>query len=327
MKLNAQSLNNHLKNNALPLYWVSGDEPLLVQECLDNLRENLKAKGFLERDVYDLNSNFDWPQFILETKSLSLFAEKSIIELRLNDKKLPDAGKKALQSYLQNPSPEKVIIISSAKLEAQTLKTKWFTAIEQLSALIQIWPIDSKELPKWISQRLLAQGLNADAASVELLTEFGEGNLLAIKQDIEKLSLLHPNAKLTVHEVEKAISDNARFNIFDLSDAMLAGETLRAIRILKGLKSQGTETILILWAIVRELRTLSNLQNEKNINDQLLRRNGIWPKRMPLVKKALARGHQYKNYLNQALHIDALIKGVTSGDVWDSFEDLVIALS
>jgi len=301
-------------------------------ESCDVVRQAAATADFTERKCYELEASFNWNNFIGEARSLSLFADKSLLELRLGSKKLPDAGRKALHGYLKSPSPEKIILIISDKLDAGTQKTKWFHHIESAGAFIQIWPLNASELPRWISQRLQNAGLHVDQAGIQLLSDRGEGNLLAVVQDIEKLSLLYPNGKLSCDDVASAISDNARFDLFTLVDAAVSGQGDRVIRILFNLKEEGTEAILILWAITRELRMLATVSGavaDGEPLDQALRANGVWSRRIPLVKKALNRSpHLYwRRLLKFAAQIDGVLKGAFPGNRWDGLERLALGLT
>ncbi len=323
MKISVNNLEQQLRNKILPLYWIAGDEILLVQEASDRIRLYAKNLGFSNKIIFYLDTQFNWNHFIAETKSLSLFAELTLIELRLGDKKLPEAGRKILADYLQSPALDKLILITSGKIDAATQKTKWFEAIETLSGFVAVWPFTAVELIRWIESYFKANQLIATNEVKQLLAERGEGNVLAIKQDIEKLSLLYPKANLEVDKVSEVISDNARFDIFALVDAALDNNPTRVIKILKILRQEGIEPILILWTLAREIRTLLTLSEKKELlTESALKKYGIWPKRIPLIKKALQHGtsHRYEKLLSECANIDAMIKGVQNGNVWDSLE-------
>lgn len=330
MKISINNLEQQLNNKILSLYWVAGDEPLLVQEASDKIRQQLKKAGYLNRNIFYLDNYFNWNHFIGETKNLSLFADLTLIELRLGDKKLTEIGRKILADYLQLPAIDKVILINSEKIDLATQKTKWFEAIETLSGFIAVWPLTSVELQRWIEHHLTMQQLSAPKAVIQLLAERGEGNLLAIKQDIEKLSLLYPKAELQMEAVSSVISDNTRFDIFALTDAALEKKSARVIKILKVLQQEGIEPILVLWALAREIRTLLALCETNNpLTETSLKKYGIWPKRIPLIKVALQHGSYvcYAQLLAECAVLDATIKGIKKGNVWDGLERISLSLA
>jgi DNA polymerase-3 subunit delta len=330
MKIASNQLVSSLKRELLPAYWISGDDPLLLQEACDLVRAHTKTLGFDTRRVFYIDTNFNWHDFLGETQSLSLFSENTLIELRLGDKKLPDAGRKALTEYLKQPATDKVILIIGGKLDAASQKTKWFKAIEAYAGFVQIYPLNSNELPNWIALRLKKYELTADKEAIKLLAERGEGNLLALSQDLEKLSLQYPKANIALDQVMSAISDNSHYDIFALVDAALAANAERTLKILSVLKGEGIEPILILWALAREIRLLFNLsKSAEPVSESLLRKNGVWPKRMALIKFALNRGSLklYEKLLQQCAYVDEMLKGIRLGNSWDALERMSLNLA
>jgi DNA polymerase-3 subunit delta len=237
MRIKPEQLSRTLSSNNLPLYWLSGDEPLLMQEATDLIRTRYRENGYSEREILNVNKSFDWGQFLQSTGNLSLFAEKKIIELRLSTAKLEDTGKKAIQHYLSELNPDYLILLSGPKLDVATLKTKWFTAIEKHGAFVQIWPIKTEELSDWLEQRLRREGIQADNEAVHLLVDKVEGNLLAAMQEIEKLKLLASGTgkntvRLDAKTVMQVVADSSRYNTYQLIDAALLGEVGRAQKML-----------------------------------------------------------------------------------------------
>lgn len=330
MKIPLINLEQHLKEKMLPLYWVSGDEPLLMQEVLDKIRASAKNKGFSNRIIFEVDNHFNWNEFLAEARNLSLFADLTLIELRLGDKKLSEAGRKLLAEYLQKPAPDKLVVLSGEKIDAASQKTKWFEAIEKFSGFIAVWPLTGVELHRWIESQLKANQLSAAKEVIQLLAERGEGNLLALKQDIEKLNLLYPSSQLTLDQVSSVIADSSRFDIFALADAALEANAKRVIKILESLRQEGIESILVLWALAREIRTLLALSETNDpLTEMSLRKYGVWPKRIAIIKSAVKRGsiEHYQKLLSQCSNIDSMIKGVQAGNVWDSLERVSLQLS
>lgn len=331
MKLRSEQLPQHLKSNLAAIYLVSGDEPVLVQENCVAIRETAKAQGFDERIAFQVDKAFVWDDLIAATHNLSLFSDKSLLELHLPTAKPGDKGGKILQSYVTNPPADKLLLIITNKLDAATQKTKWFNAVAEKGVIVQTWPITIAQLPGWIASKMQKLGLNADAEGLKLLAEYGEGNLLAVVQEIEKLQLLYGNATLTAQQIMTAISDNARFNVFDLVDTVLVGDLGKGLRILRSLKTEKTEPTLVLWALARELRSLITMavQIERgNVMDAVLQQNRVWQQRKLAIKTALQQHKSIalKKMLQQCAKLDRIIKGAEIGNVWNELETLAIKL-
>lgn len=320
MQLRLDQLDKHLKNELAPLYLISGEVPLLMQEACDAVRKTAAQHGFIEREVLQIETGFNWNIFATATNTLSLFSSKQLLELRIGNA-LGEAGGKALQSYLEHLPSDKILLISTGKLDAKIQKTSWFQTINKIGITVPIWPIETQQLPNWITQRLAKAELQAEPAGIQLLAECAEGNLLAGAQEIEKLKLTYGKGLLSTEAIAKAVSNSSRFDVFNLVDAALLGENKRIVQILNGLKSEGVEAILVLWALARELRTLVNMG--------LGSTQGVWEKRKPLLRNALKQ-HSIKNLqqlLQHAHKIDCMIKGLKTGNVWDELQTLSLAIA
>ncbi|WP_259759111.1 DNA polymerase III subunit delta [Pseudomonas sp. GCEP-101] len=336
MKLNPGQLAKHLQGNLAPVYVVSGDEPLLCQEACDAIRAACRQRDFGERQVFNAEANFDWGQLLEAGASLSLFAEKRLIELRLPSGKPGDKGAAILQEYLQRPPEDTVLLVSLPKLDGSTQKTKWAKALIDGDAaqFIQIWPIDVHQLPQWIRQRLSQAGLAASQDAVDLIAARVEGNLLAAAQEIEKLKLLADGQQIDADTVQAAVADSARFDVFGLIDAALNGEAAHCLRMLEGLRGEGVEPPVILWALAREIRVLASLAQQFSQGVPLDKafsqaRPPIWDKRRPLMSKALQRhtAPRWNQMLQDAQLIDAQIKGQAVGNVWNSLARLALLVA
>ncbi|EKE01350.1 MAG: DNA polymerase III subunit delta [uncultured bacterium] len=313
MKIQIQQLSQHLTEKTAPIYLISGDEFLLVQEACDTVRQHAITTGYSERETFYIEPGFSWESFITSTSNLSLFSERSLIELHLKSK-LTDTGSKILQNYAKKPTSDKIVLIIADKLDASQQKTAWFKAIDTYGVVIPIWPIDFSQLPLWINKRLQQTGLKTDGHGIKLLADHAAGNLLAAAQEIEKLRLLYGSGNLTANQIITVITDNARFNVFNLLDTALAGKTGLLIRMLDNLKAEGTEPTIILWAIARELRSLVNMSfaiKKGSSLDQVMTQNNVWSTRKALTKQALLRHNltSLQNLLKHAAHIDCIIKG------------------
>ena len=332
MKIRAEQLQSHLSKELLPVYVISGDEPLLAQESADAVRLAARNKGFSGREVFHGEGKFDWSQLHNEANALSLFAEKKIIEIRISNGKPGDKGSKALCELCANPSPDNLLLVILPKLERSAQNSKWVKALEAVGAHIQVWPITGEQLPRWIKQRLLESNITANQQAVEILAERVEGNLLAAVQEIEKLKLLAIEGKVDAIMMSSVVADSARYNLFEFVDKVLAGDAQSAARSLRGLHSEGTDAIPLLWAITRELRILikASEQISRGENrDWALKNAGVWEKRLPLFRTAIQRcsAAHLRMLLYQAGAIDRGIKGMRKADIWDELTTLVLSLA
>lgn len=336
MKLSPAQLNKHLQGQLAPVYIVSGDDPLLCQEAADAIRGAARQQGYDERQVFSADANFDWGSLLLAGASLSLFAQRRLLELRLPSGKPGDKGASALIEYCARPAEDTLLLISLPKLDGSAQKTKWGKALIEGSQcqFIQIWPVDAQQLPQWINQRLSQAGLSAQRDAVDLIAARVEGNLLAAAQEIEKLKLLAEGNQITVETVQAAVADSARFDVFGLVDAILNGEAAHALRMLEGLRGEGVEPPVILWALARELRLLAGLAQQFSQGVPLDKafsqaRPPVWDKRRPLVSKALQRlsAQRWAMLLQDAQRIDAQIKGQAVGSPWTSLARLSLLMA
>ncbi|WNW13299.1 DNA polymerase III subunit delta [Pseudomonas sp. DTU_2021_1001937_2_SI_NGA_ILE_001] len=336
MKLAPAQLAKHLQGPLAPVYVVSGDDPLLCQEAADAIRAAARQQGFDERQVFSADNNFDWGTLLQAGASLSLFAERRLLELRLPSGKPGDKGAAALIEYCSRPAEDTLLLVSLPKLDGSAQKTKWGKALIEGAQcqFIQIWPVDAGQLPQWIRQRLSQAGLAATQDAVELIAARVEGNLLAAAQEIEKLKLMAEEGQITVETVQAAVADSARFDVFGLTDAVLNGDAAHALRMLEGLRGEGVETPVILWALTRELRSLATMALQYSQGMPLDKvfssaRPPVWDKRKPLMSKALQRlsAKRWSQLLLEAQRIDEQIKGQAPGSAWSSLARLAVLMS
>ncbi len=337
MEISSGQLNAQLRPPNRALYWVSGDDPLLMLEAGDAIRSFLRKQGFEQRDLFHVDKNFDWNNFFQLTSSLSLFAEKRVIELRFASAKPDEEGKKALQHFIDNPSTDIAVMIIGPKLDKATTSTKWFANLMANALLVKVWPLKREELPNWLNTRLKAAGISASRDAVAMLADRVEGNLLAAVQDIERIKLAYADNNGTAKQLEASdivdfVNDNSRLTSFDLIDATLLGETSRAQKILQGLRAEGVHPLPILATFTRELDSLLPMlaQKEQGQTSEVIMRNArVWSNRKTAVKSSLAR--LSKSEVWQLLHharlIDGAIKGMNLANPWDELSLLSLRLS
>lgn len=330
-KLKPEQLSAQLDREIAPIYIVSGDEHLLVQESCDEIRKACLAQGFDNRELYHVEANFDWDVLHYASQSVGLFSEKKFIELRINAK-LSDKGRKALAEYAQQPPDDTVLLLILPKLERRQLSGKWFSSLEKAGQFIQIWPISPPQLPRWIERRAKLLHLKLDREAVLLLASRVEGNLLAASQELLKLNLLNIDGVIDAKTLSDAVADSARYDVFTLVDYALKGDAVGASKILQGLKDEGTDTMAVLWALSREVRTLLQLRQELDSGKNFqtcARKLGIWESRQSLIQSALRR--LKKNQLHLLLRLagqtDRAVKGLHPADPWQVCIDLVLILS
>lgn len=333
MKLRANQLKQHFERQApQSLYIVSGEEPLILQEACDAIRAGVKAAGYSEREVCPADNNFNWHAVLESANSMSLFGDRKLIEIRQDKPKFDDAAKKALSHYLERPNPDTVLLIVLPKLEKAFTSTKWFQAIENIGLHVQIWPMESRELPAWIDARMRQNGMTPSREAVALLAERVEGNLLAAAQEIEKLRLLVGTGNIDIQAIANAVTDHARYNIYDLVDNAIDRQTEHALKMLHFCRASGEEPPVLLWAFAKELRTLTAIQHQAQKGIQLpklMQDFRIWDKRKPLVQRALSKLslHTLESALQLISRIDRAVKGWAPGDPWEGMAALILLLA
>ncbi|MFN2288693.1 MAG: DNA polymerase III subunit delta [Chromatocurvus sp.] len=332
MRIYPEKLEGHLRKTLLPVYLVSGDETLLVQECADSIRAAAREHGCSERVVMDAGRDFDWQELLQHASNLSLFSQQQLLELRLPDARPGSEGSKALCRYLDNPSPDNTLLIVAGKLDRTATNSKWFRAIDSTGGTLSLWPIKPGELPRWLQQRASAAGLRLTADAATLLAERTEGNLLAAAQEIEKLALLGEQQVIDIDSVTDNVLSSARFGVFNMLDTALAGDARGALRMLQGLRAEGVELAVMMWVFSRELRLLQALVADcaRGVQaQQALQQQRVWKSRLSVVGAALERhdGRSLSQLLQLALNADAATKGYGPGDAWQHLETLLVALA
>ena len=331
-QLRTDQLAGQLAGNLSPVYFIHGDETLLVNECADAVRRAARQQGFSDRQVFSADSGFDWNTLLAASDSLSLFSERRILELRLPTGKPGREGARALCAYAERLPADTVLLIISAKLEAAARKSKWVQMLDRVGVSVPVWPVEAAQLPAWIDRRMRAHQMLPSRDALQLIADRVEGNLLAAAQEIEKLHLLHGPGALDLETVAELVADSARYDIFVLVDAALAGDATYAQRVLTGLRGEGVEPVLVLWALTREIRSLESMsravQGGKPLRRVLAERR-VWEKRKPLISSVLQRihGQQWWALLQRCALLDRVIKGRAPGSAWDELLQLTMWLA
>ncbi|MFY0665238.1 MAG: DNA polymerase III subunit delta [Natronospirillum sp.] len=319
MDIKAEQLAQHLSKQFLPIYVVMGQEPLLVLETLDALRQHARKSGVGERRVLQADAQFSWSSLIEANQAMSLFSDRLLLELNLERK--PDkAGQDVLQEYAASPNPDNILLVNGTALDRATLKTKWFKTFTAQAGVINVWPIQRQQLPQWLSQRARQLKLTLTPDAAQLLAERVDGNLLAAKQELEKLALLC-DGEVTAELVLDSVVDNARFTVFDLTDAAHTGDLARAQRILDSLRSEGVEPLMVQWALTREARHAVQIQEKvrrgESIDQACMALRIMGPRQGP-VKQAVNRikPARWSTLLQLLQRTDAAVKGSDNLDPW-----------
>ncbi|GLU30783.1 DNA polymerase III subunit delta [Trinickia caryophylli] len=323
MQLRLDALEPHLAKGLAALYVVFGDEHLLVQEACDRIRVAARGAGFTERSVFTVERSFDWSALVGASQSMSLFGDRQLIELRIPSGKPGKEGAEALKMLASAGNPDVLLLVTLPRLDAAMQKAAWFAALAEAGAALRIDAVERAQLANWVAQRLAQQGQRVTAGeegrrSLQFIVERVEGNLLAAHQEIQKLGLLYPQGALTFEQVHDAVLNVARYDVFKLNEAMLAGDVGRLARMLEGLKGEGEAAVLVLWALTEELRTLLRIKRGTAAGKplaMLLRENRVWGPRERLVGPALARLTEpvLEEGLALAAGLDRQVKGLTAG--------------
>src|SRR5579864_3273108 len=321
MKLNTDSLATHLRERLLPVYLISGDEPLLAGEAADAVRARARAAGFTEREVHFPERAGDWDEVHGAALSRSLFGTQRLLEIRMSGRP-GAAGNAALVAMLGAGDPDTLFLILTPRLEREAQSADWVRAVEAHGAWVQIWPVDAGRLVAWLRGRARQLGLNADDGALELIAERTEGNLLAAHQEPGKLALLAGGAPVTPETVLSSVADSARFDVFQLSEAVLTGSAARALRVLAGLRCEGTEPTLVLWALSKALHDAWNTLGAAGGAGR------PWGRQGAALEQARRRAPRmpFADLSARAARADRIIKGRTVGSAWDELTLLTAAL-
>ena len=326
MRLRAEQLPAALARGLAGIYLVSGDEPLLVGEAADAIRAAARAAGYADRRVFFIDRSFSWDELRLATQSLSLFAERRLFELRMPSGK-PDKGAALLAELAAQSAADLIYLVVTDKLDRKAGDAPWVQAIEKHGAWVPIQPVDTAALPAWLRGRAKMLHIDIGAEASSLIVDRVEGNLLAAQQELEKLKLLANGGLIDVDLVLRSVGDSARYDVFQVAEAAAAGDAARALRVLLGLKSEGVEPTLILWALLRELRGMWQARERDRLRSAA--RGSGWNLAATPSARALSRLKKLPlaPLLMQASDTDRIIKGLGVGDAWSALIGLTGAFA
>jgi DNA polymerase-3 subunit delta len=343
VRLRPDQLKRSLEKGLASVYLLSGDEPLQIQECLDQLRAAARAEGFSERVVLHADARFDWSALRELGENLSLFAEKRLIDLRLGGTKPDKRGVEAIKAAVEQPNPDHLLLISARGMDKRSLSSAWVKAIDAAGAIVQVWPVDAKRLPGWVARRSKASGMELTAEACRLVAERSEGNLLACAQELDKIKLLYGERPVDVEDVLASTTDSSRFGAFDLVDCVLEGNTARAVRITMALKDEGHDPLQVLGPLAWMLRSAHAISVRLERGDSLNRilaggKFAVWRRHQSALESALNRNgpEDWRRFILLAGAIDRLAKGTGEradwgvkryrGEAWDALVELALAV-
>jgi DNA polymerase-3 subunit delta len=334
-RLHEQLLGQRSTAPLAPVYLVSGDDPLLVNEVVDVLRAAAGRRGLAERIAHVVGGHFNWDAVGASLSNLSLFSSGTLVEVRLTKATPGDEGSRELRRLATRAPDGNCVLVITPKLTGKTAQSAWVSALAEAGVWVETRQPDLAELPDWIARRFRAAGLGCEAEGLQLLAERVEGNLLAAQQEIDKLALLHaPATVLTANQIREAVADGARFDVFQLADAALLGDVPRAVRVLNGLREEGTAAPLVLWSLVREALLLADAGARASVErdpGRGVRSAGVWQSRAGLYVRSL-RNHQkqpgsLRRLVRMAGRADQIVKGSRRGDPWNALTELTLALA
>lgn len=332
MHLSFDQLSAHLERDLRPLYILTGDEPLALKEGVDAIRQAARRQGYDERLPYTAERYFDWKQLKASSQSISLFASRRLLELHIPSGKPGVEGSKALQEFAVNLPGDTVALMTLPKLDKTGQGSAWFSALEKVGVVVPLQTVEIERLPRWIGNRLQAQGQQVDEATLEFLANQVEGNLLAAHQEIQKLGLLYPAGPLDPEAVREAVLNVSRFDVFQLGDALLAGDPARTAKILQGLEAEGAQPLALLGVLAWLLRGVTRVKLAETRGENLanaMQQAKIWGDRQGQVKRMLARVslRQLQAAMLKMAEIDKICKGIAPGKPWLELSRLCIGLA
>ncbi len=332
MDVRANQLAAQLERGLAPVYLIHGDEPLLAIEAGDAVRAAARRAGFDERETYFVEPGFKWDAFLAGNSNASLFGGRKLIDLRMPTGKPGVEGGSALEAFAARLNPDNVLLVTLPRADRTTQSSAWFKALAQAGVAVAVYPLSRSELPAWLEARLARQKQRAASETLAFLADRCEGNLLAARQEVEKLGLALPEGKLAHEDVVRAVTDVARYDLNELSAAWLGGDAARAVRILAALEAEGEAAPLFVWQASEDVHALAaTLEAARGGSDGSAAMRGarVWGRRSDAM--ALAARRVAPALVARLLHdlgrIDALAKGIGRGNVWDELRTFALLLA
>jgi DNA polymerase-3 subunit delta len=314
MQVRLENVSSHLADTLANVYLVSGDETLLVEETCDAVIAKARTEGFTERSVHHVDGSFKWHELAQDGASLSLFAERKVIDVRVPANKFDKEGSAALREWVADPPPDNLLLLRTTRLQPRQRSAAWFKDLDKHGVVVLIWPVAPQQLPRWLGERMRLKGLQAEPDALQYLAERVEGNLLAAAQEIEKLGLMGVSSPISVDDLVTVLEDTTRFTPFDLIDAVMAGDGGRVTKVLAGLREEGASLYAVLGAFTSQLRRLGNTRGMPQERQRLVRQFQDRVRDIPLV-------------LAECAVVDRQGKGQGLADAWVSLERLLLRLS
>lgn len=332
MQISAHQLTKTLSTIQTSIFVITGDEPLAKAECLDELRRVARQKGAEERTSFIVERNFNWQQITQFNQNFSLFSSQRILEISIPNGKPGIDGGKVLSDLATQPMQDTTTIIILPTLEREAKNSAWFNSLVQNGLVVELKDILIHQLPDWIAQRLALQNQHTDPTSLAFIAHQVEGNMLAAHQEIQKLALLFPEGEISAQDIKDAVLNVARFDAFQLGEAMLLGDSERTVRILQGLQDEGEQPVAVMNPLIWLIRPLLRIKlaqvRGENIQSAMTAAR-IFGDRQPIMKRALDRFslRQIEASLQKLTEIDRIAKGVMQGDAWLEISRLCFGLA
>lgn len=332
MKITADRLSASLRKGLAPLYVLCSDEPLLVDEALEQLREHAGRAGCGEREAHVADRSFDWDGFVAGLQNMSLFSSRRLVELRLPTGKPGDVGARVLTELAGSPDTGNIVVVLLPALDSQGTRSKWAGALAQAATWVTLEAPGRENLPGWLRARLAKAGLDADDEALDLLASRVEGNLLAAKQEIDKLAMLAGGQRVTAETVREAVADGARFDVYQLAEAALTGDAARTVRVLHALEREGEPEALVLWSLTRAVLDVTDVVTRVERGqslEQAMDAANVWRNRRGSVGSAV-RGRRLADVmrlLSRTARAECVVKGARPGQPWNALLEVALELS
>lgn len=331
MRIYHNQLSATLNQGPMPVWLIFGDEPWQKNNSLSQIKHYYQSQGFDELIRFSIDDKFDWSLLHQEYQSMSLFSSQRIIELEFLTNKIGDKGSKALASISESLQPDILLLIHGNKLDAAGQKRKWFKTLSASGVFVPLYDIEGKQLNQWIQRQTRHYNLNVLPDVTLQLAQLFEGNLNALDQELQKLSLLFGQQLITVEDAEQVLIKQAKFNPFQLVDTILTGDLTRCVSMIDQLQQDGTAITQLIWFLHKEIKQLATMHermaNGASFKD-MCSEYRIWEKRKPLYQSALKNMSEDNLALAQGrlAQLDLLSKTSSDFNPFILLSDIVVSL-